>query len=165
MKARQWGDGLDKSTEIIVQSKECINEKNSKTFTLNKSVNEDFIQLFKPFGSMKIIEKNKMSELILIDRKNNPLFKIMYKDGDTEVKVTIMRSDDKYIFNKIQKQFNKFNSCLYCQGCNSACPTGAIYVSNGKYIVDDIKCVNCLKCIDKFDSGCLIASALKIKKR
>ena len=164
-KARQGGDGLDKSTEIIVQSKECINEKNSKTFTLNKSVNEDFIQLFKPFGSMKIIEKNKMSELILIDRKNNPLFKIMYKDGDTEVKVTIMRSDDKYIFNKIQKQFNKFNSCLYCQGCNSACPTGAIYVSNGKYIVDDIKCVNCLKCIDKFDSGCLIASALKIKKR
>lgn len=164
-KARQGGDGLDKSTEIIVQSKECINEKNSKTFTLNKSVNEDFIQLFKPFGSMKIIEKNKMSELILIDRKNNPLFKIMYKDGDTEVKVTIMRSDDKYIFNKIQKQFNKFNSCLYCQGCNSACPTGAIYVSNGKYIVDDTKCVNCLKCIDKFDSGCLIASALKIKKR
>lgn len=164
-KARQGGDGLDKSTEIIVQSKECINEKNSKTFTLNKSVNEDFIQLFKPFGSMKIIEKNKISELILIDRKNNPLFKIMYKDGDTEVKVTIMRSDDKYIFNKIQKQFNKFNSCLYCQGCNSACPTGAIYVSNGKYIVDDTKCVNCLKCIDKFDSGCLIASALKIKKR
>lgn len=164
-KARQGGDGLDKSTEIIVQSKECINEKNSKTFTLNKSVNEDFIQLFKPFGSMKIIEKNKMSELILIDRKNNPLFKIMYKDGDNEVKVTIMRSDDKYIFNKIQKQFNKFNSCLYCQGCNSACPTGAIYVSNGKYIVDDTKCVNCLKCIDKFDSGCLIASALKIKKR
>lgn len=164
-KARQGGDGLDKSTEIIVQSKECINEKNSKTFTLNKSVNEDFIQLFKPFGSMKIIEKNKMSELILIDRKNNPLFKIMYKDGDNEVKVTIMRSDDKYIFNKLQKQFNKFNSCLYCQGCNSACPTGAIYVSNGKYIVDDTKCVNCLKCIDKFDSGCLIASALKIKKR
>lgn len=164
-KARQGGDGLDKSTEIIVQSKECINEKNSKTFTLNKSVNEDFIQLFKPFGSMKIIEKNKMSELILIDRKNNPLFKIMYKDGDNEVKVTIMRSDDKYIFNKIQKQFNKFNSCLYCQGCNSACPTGAIYVSNGKYIVDDTKCINCLKCIDKFDSGCLIASALKIKKR
>lgn len=164
-KARQGGDGLDKSTEIIVQSKECINEKNSKTFTLNKSVNEDFIQLFKPFGSMKIIEKNKISELILIDKKNNPLFKIMYKDGDNEVKVTIMRSDDKYIFNKIQKQFNKFNSCLYCQGCNSACPTGAIYVSNGKYIIDDTKCVNCLKCIDKFDSGCLIASALKIKKR
>ena len=164
-KARQGGDGLDKSTEIIVQSKECINEKNSKTFTLNKAVNEDFIQLFKPFGSMKIIEKNKMSELILIDKKNNPLFKIMYKDGDNEVKITIMKSDNKYIFNKIQKQFNKFNSCLYCQGCNSACPTGAIYVSNGKYIVDDTKCVNCLKCIDKFDSGCLIASALKIKKR
>lgn len=89
----------------------------------------------------------------------------MYKLNNTEVKVTIMKSEDKYIFNKIQKQFNKFNSCLYCQGCNSACPTGAISVSNGKYTIDEKKCVNCLKCIDKFDSGCLIASALKIKKR
>ncbi|MCQ8211202.1 phosphoadenosine phosphosulfate reductase family protein [Cetobacterium somerae] len=164
-KARQGGEGLEKSTDILVESKECVNEKNSKTFILNKSVNEDFVQLFKPFGTLKIMGKNRMSELIILDRKNNPLFKVMYKDDDNEVKVTIMKSKDKYIFNKIQKQFNKFNSCLYCQGCNSACPTGAIYVSNGKYIIDDKKCVNCLKCIDKFDSGCLIASALKIKKR
>ncbi|WP_293720529.1 phosphoadenosine phosphosulfate reductase family protein [uncultured Cetobacterium sp.] len=164
-KARQGGDGLEKSTEIIVEAKECINEKNSKTFVLNKSVNEDFIQLFKPFGTMKIFEKNKAVEIILMDRGNTPIFKLSYRVEGTEVKVTIMKTDDKYIFNKIQKQFNKFNSCLYCQGCNSACPTGAIYVSNGKYIVDENKCVNCLKCIDKFDSGCLIASALKIKKR
>ncbi|MDX8335216.1 phosphoadenosine phosphosulfate reductase domain-containing protein [Candidatus Cetobacterium colombiensis] len=164
-KARQGGEGLEKSTDILVESKECVNEKNSKTFILNKSVNEDFVQLFKPFGTLKIMGKNRISELIILDRKSNPLFKIMYKDDDNEVKVTIMKSEDKYIFNKIQKQFNKFNSCLYCQGCNSACPTGAIYVSNGKYIIDEKKCVNCLKCIDKFDSGCLIASALKIKKR
>ncbi|MGL4653180.1 phosphoadenosine phosphosulfate reductase domain-containing protein [Cetobacterium sp.] len=164
-KARQGGEGLEKSTEIIVEAKECINEKNSKTFILNKPVNEDFIQLFKPFGTMKIFEKNRSVEIILMDRGNTPIFKLSYRIEGTEVKVTIMKSDDKYIFNKIQKQFNKFNSCLYCQGCNSACPTGAIYVSNGKYIVDEDKCINCLKCIDKFDSGCLIASALKIKKR
>ena len=163
-KARQGGDGLEKSTEILVESKECINEKNSKTFILNKPINDDFIQLFKPFGIIKIIEKNRILELIILDKKKNPLFKLMYREDDNKVKVTIMKSEDKYIFNKIQKQFNKFNSCLYCQGCNSACPTGAIYVSSGKYIVDDKKCINCLKCIDKFDSGCLIASALKIKK-
>lgn len=163
-KARQGGDGLEKSTEILVESKECINEKNSKTFILNKPINDDFIQLFKPFGIIKIIEKNRILELIILDKKKNPLFKLMYREDDNKVKVTIMKNEDKYIFNKIQKQFNKFNSCLYCQGCNSTCPTGAIYVSSGKYIVDDKKCINCLKCIDKFDSGCLIASALKIKK-
>lgn len=164
-KARQGGEGLEKSNKIIVEAKECINEKNSKSFLLNKCINDDFIQLFKPFGNIKFIEKNKTVELIIIDKKSSPLFKIMYKLNNTEVKVTIMKSEDKYIFNKIQKQFNKFNSCLYCQGCNSACPTGAISVSNGKYTIDEKKCVNCLKCIDKFDSGCLIASALKIKKR
>lgn len=163
-KARQGGNGLEKSTEILVEYKECINEKNSKTFILNKPINEDFIQLFKPFGIIKTIEKNGMLELIILDKKKNPLFKLIYRENDNEVKVTIMKSEDKYIFNKIQKQFNKFNSCLYCQGCNSACPTGAIFVSNGKYVLDDKKCINCLKCIDKFDSGCLIASALKIKK-
>lgn len=164
-KARQGGNGLEKSIEVIVESKECVNEKNSKSFLLNKCINEDFINLFKPFGTIKIIEKKQMFELIIIDRENNPLFKIMYKSDSQEVKVTIIKSDDKYIFNKIQKQFNKFNSCLYCQGCNSACPTGAISVSNGQYRIDEKRCVNCLKCIDKFDSGCLIASALKIKKR
>lgn len=164
-KARQGGNGLDKSLEVIVESKECINEKNSRSFLLNKCINDDFIQLFKPFGTLKIIDKKQMFEMIVIDKENNPLFKIMCRADSPEIKVTIIKSDDKYIFNKIQKQFNKFNSCLYCQGCNSACPTGAISVSNGKYRIDESKCINCLKCIDKFDSGCLIASALKIKKR
>ena len=93
------------------------------------------------------------------------MLKIRYKIDSNEIKVTAIKNEDRYIFNKIQKQLNKFNSCLYCQGCNSACPTGAILVSNEKYIIDENKCINCLKCIDKFDSGCLIASALRIKKR
>lgn len=164
-KARQGGEGLEKSNEIIVESKECINEKNSKTYLLNKPINDDFIQLFKPFGNIKIIEKNKSIELVVIDKKNDPLLKIRYKIDSNEIKVTAIKNEDRYIFNKIQKQLNKFNSCLYCQGCNSACPTGAILVSNEKYIIDENKCINCLKCIDKFDSGCLIASALRIKKR
>lgn len=163
-KARQGGHGLEKSHSNLLEGKECVNEKNSKTYILNKNINEDFFQLFKPFGSLNIIEKNGIYEIFILDRENNPIFKLLAKENSNEVKVTIMEFKDKYLLNKIEKQFNKFNSCLYCQGCNSACPTGAISVSNKKYIIDESKCVHCLKCIDKFDSGCLIASALKIKK-
>ncbi|SJZ80285.1 phosphoadenosine phosphosulfate reductase [Cetobacterium ceti] len=163
-KARQGGSGLEKSYTNILEGKECINEKNSKNYILNKNINNDFFQLFKPFGSLNILEKKGLYEIFILDKTKNPIFKVLTRENSNEVKVTIIDSKDKYIFNKIEKQFNKFNSCLYCQGCNSACPTGAINVSNKTYIIDETKCVNCLKCIDKFDSGCLIASALKIKK-
>ena len=164
-KARQGGNGLDKSEEVILESKECINEKNSKTYTLNRNTDANFIQLFKPFGKIKIMNKKQLNELFILGKDGEPIFKILYKDMDNSVKITKMKSDDRYLFNRIEKQLNKFNSCLSCQGCNSACPTGAINVSNGIYLIDDLKCVHCLKCVEKFDSGCLITSALKIKKR
>ena len=164
-KARQGGDGLEKSEEILLESKECINEKNSKSYILNKMINNDFFQLLKPFGIIKILNNKQLVEIYLMNKENTPIFKVLYKENDNNIKITIINSSDKYIFNKIEKQLNKFNSCLSCQGCNSACPTGAINVSNNTYLIDEKKCIHCLKCIDKFDSGCLIVSALKIKKR
>jgi phosphoadenosine phosphosulfate reductase len=114
---------------------------------------------------IKISLKGKMKEMFVISKKNNSThFKMMFKDGGNELKVTIISSEDRYIFNKIEKQLNKFNTCMFCLACNSACPLGAINVSNQKYIINENKCINCLKCIDKFDSGCIISSALKIKK-
>lgn len=164
-RARQGGSGLEKSRSIIVESKECINEKNSKNYTLNKPVNHEFLELFKPFGELKSSSKAGLTELYIICKKDkSSLFKIMTKDESCDIKVTIMESHDRYIFNKIERQLNKFNSCMYCLACNSVCPVGAINVSNKKYYIDENKCTNCLKCIEKFDSGCLIASALKIKK-
>lgn len=164
-KARQGGAGIDKSRDILVESKECVNESNSKTHYLNKPINDEFYELFKPFGELRGAYKGKTKETYLVSKKTNEiLFKLLAKDGSDNVKITIMESKDRYIVNKIEKQLNKFNSCMYCQACNSACPVGAITVSNGIYQIDEEKCINCLKCIDKFDSGCIITSALKIKK-
>lgn len=164
-KARQGGAGLEKSRDVILEAKECVNESNSKNYVLNKNIDEDFYELFKPFGMLKVSLKGRMKEMFVISKKDNStLFKMMFKDGSNDLKITIISSEDRYIFNKIEKQLNKFNTCMYCLACNSACPVGAINVSNQRYIIDEKKCVNCLKCIDKFDSGCIISSALKIKK-
>ncbi len=164
-KARQGGAGLEKSRDVILETKECVNEENSKNYILSKDIDNDFYQLFKPFGKLKNSSKGKIEELYIISKKDNSsIFKLMFKFGSNELKVTIINSNDRYILNKIEKQLNKFNSCMYCLACNSACPVGAISVSNRKYFIDKEKCINCLKCVDKFDSGCLITSALKIKK-
>jgi phosphoadenosine phosphosulfate reductase len=164
-KARQGGAGLEKSRNVILETKECVNEENSKNYILSKNIDSDFYQLFKPFGKLKNSSKGKIEELYIISKKDNSsIFKLMFKFGSNELKVAVINSNDRYILNKIEKQLNKFNSCMYCLACNSACPVGAISVSNKKYFIDKEKCINCLKCIDKFDSGCLITSALKIKK-
>ena len=63
------------------------------------------------------------------------------------------------------KQINKFNACIYCQACNSTCSFGALSVINGRYMIDENKCVNCLNCVNQFDMGCLIASALRVKSK
>ena len=51
-KARQGGAGLDSSSTKIV-AKDCLGkEDNAKTYQLTRSIDEDFFQLFKPFGEL-----------------------------------------------------------------------------------------------------------------
>ncbi len=162
-KARQGGDGLEKSKNTIFQQKECINEKNTYIFTLNRDIDEEFITLFKPFGEISISSKGKSEEMFILNRKKEALFKMTFKEKSREVRVTLIDLKDRYLYGKIIRQFNKFNTCIYCQACNSTCSFGALKVINGKYTIDENKCVNCLNCVNKFDMGCLVASALRIK--
>ncbi|MGL5024103.1 MAG: phosphoadenosine phosphosulfate reductase family protein [Cetobacterium sp.] len=162
-KARQGGDGLDKSKNVILRKKECINEKNTYILNLNRPIDEEFITLFKPFGDISISIKGTTQEMFILNRNKEALFKIVFKDKSKEIKVTLIDLKDRYLYGKITKQLNKFNTCIYCQACNSTCSFGALSVINGKYLIDEKKCVNCLNCITKFDMGCLVASALRTK--
>ena len=162
-KLRRGGEGLEKSKNTIFQQKECINEKNTYIFTLNRDIDEEFITLFKPFGEISISSKGKSEEMFVLNRKKEALFKMTFKEKSREVRVTLIDLKDKYLYKKIIKQFNKFNTCIYCQACNSTCSFGALSVINGTYTIDENKCVNCLNCVNKFDMGCLVASTLRTK--
>ncbi|WP_426709759.1 phosphoadenosine phosphosulfate reductase family protein [Cetobacterium sp. SF1] len=164
-KARQGGDGLEKSKSTLIKKEECINEKNTYIFKINRNIDEEFITLFKPFGKHIFMNKGKNQELIVLNKKEEVLFKLLFIEGEKEVRLTIVNLEDKYLYGKVMKQFNKFNTCIYCQACNSTCSFGALSVINGKYTIDTDKCVNCLNCVTKFDSGCLVASALKTKNK
>lgn len=164
-KARQGGDGLEKSKDTIMKQKECINEKNTYILNLNREVDDEFVTLFKPFGEISIAVKGNIQEMFVLNRKKEALFKIIFKEKSKEIKVTLIDLKDRFLYGKITKQLNKFNTCIYCQACNATCSFGALSVINGKYSIDEKKCVNCLNCIGKFDMGCLVASALRTKSK
>lgn len=164
-KTRQGGAGLEKSKDLNFKQKECVNEKNTYILNLNRDIDEEFITLFKPFGKISISNSGKSQEMYVLNREKEALFKILFKEKNREIKITLINLKDKYLYGKIIKQINKFNTCIYCQACNSTCSFGALSVINGKYTIDENKCVHCLNCVTKFDMGCLVASALRTKSK
>ncbi len=162
-KLRRGGEGLERTKNTIIEKKACINEKNTYILGLNREIDDEFITLFKPFGEISISKKGNIQEMFVLNRLKEALFKIVFKNDSREIKVTLIDLKDRYLYGKITKQLNKFNTCIHCQACNSTCSFGALSVINGKYEIDEKKCVNCLNCINKFDMGCLVASALRTK--
>ena len=164
-KARQGGDGVEKSKHTIIRKKECINEKNTYNLSLNRPIDDEFTTFFKPFGKLLFRNQGDSQEMFVINSNNDAIVKIIFKNGEKEIRVTIIDLKDRYLYGKIIRQLNKFNGCIYCQACNSTCNFGALSVVNGKYFIDESKCVHCLNCVNRFDSGCLVASTLKIKTK
>ena len=172
-KARHGGDGLDVHTTKI-NSKDCTVENNARQYTLTRDFSEDFYEFFKPFGKLDFtLGKKGASEVFVFNRKNDIVLKITGSRGSRKARITfypaLKKSSPSFVnqanvVSYIDKQIRKFQTCVFCQACNSICPTGALAVGHGSYRIDESKCVHCLKCVIHFSSGCLIASALETKK-
>lgn len=163
-KMRRGGKGIEKSKNVTFKQKECINEKNTYIISTNRKIDKEFLTLFIPFGKIIVNKKGKLQEAIILNLKEEILFKLIFKEGDTELRLTLVDLTDRYLYSKIIKQLNKFNMCIYCQACNSTCKFGALKVLNNSYYIDEKKCVHCLNCITKFEHGCLVASVLSTNK-
>ncbi len=164
-KARQGGAGLDIASKIKVESKECVTEDNARNYDLYRIVDDEFFELFKPFGILNFeLGNKKIGEVYVLDKNNEIIMKLLAKKGNKKLRVTEINNNDQYIFSKIENQLRKFNTCIYCKACNSSCPFGAISVAGNAYKIDERLCTHCLKCINHFSTGCLISSSLCIKK-
>jgi phosphoadenosine phosphosulfate reductase len=175
-KARQGGAGLD-STGTKISSKDCVmNDNTAKTYQLTRPIDNDFFELFKPFGKLNdSIGKRKLGELHILNKNDEPIFKLIAKTGETSVRITLLMTDSKelnkqyikklgtFFWNYIDNQIRKFQSCIYCKACDCVCPVSAIKIEHNKYTINEKLCTHCLKCINHFASGCLIAAALVTK--
>lgn len=180
-KARQGGNGLDASKNAIVSFKPCALDENAINFDLTKPIDDSLYTFFKPFGKLDFnIGNKRINEVYILDRKSNePILKLSGRIGKSELKVTIIRKNG--IFKNMQiaeslikDQITKYQTCIACSGCQSACKYNALKVTNTSkgnvsngtvlYTIDEGKCIGCLHCVDHYSNGCYMKKVLRTKE-
>lgn len=179
-KARQGGNGVSANSNIVVAYEPCALEENTYNFQLNRDISDRLYTLFKPFGTLDFsLGKKRLDEVYILDRKSGaPLLRLSGKKGTRNLKVTILGKHPAFKNKKITEsliraQITKFQSCLACSGCQSACKFGALKVmnldkenvdrENVLYTIDTDKCVGCMECVSHYDSGCYMYKVLKVR--
>lgn len=183
-KARQGGNGVEYSKKTFVSFKPCVDENESFNYELTKEISEELYELFKPFGWInKEMGNQRLGQVYVLDRMGNPILRLQGKIGTKELKVTVLKmpigkaKNLKDIKQRIDCQITKFQMCLGCLGCESACKHNAIIVRkpahenelifkkvDDTYKILDDKCVRCGDCIGHFDGGCYMRKVLITKR-
>jgi len=175
-KARQGGNGLELSKNAILEFKPCALIENTINFELNKEINDNLYELFKPFGNINYTIGNKrLNEVYVLNRKTNePILKLTGRKGQRTLKVSVLKFEDSFKDMKtaeilIKNQITKFQTCIGCLACESNCKFNAIKISNIgnnneiEYKINENKCVGCLECVKHFNGGCFMKKVLYTK--
>lgn len=175
-KARQGGNGIEHSKNIFVEFKPCATEANTFNYQLTKPLTEELYEFFKPFGFLnKELGNKRLGEVYVLDRRQNPVLKLQGRTGSNELKVTILKlpigraKNIREVELKIQNQLTKYQICLGCLGCESACKHDAIKIRKTdqgicEYKIKDDKCIRCGECINHYDGGCYMKKVLITKR-
>lgn len=177
-KARQGGNGLTYSKNAVVEFKPCVLYENAINFDLNRAIDNQLYEFFKPFGTLNFTIGNKiLNEVYVLDKKTNePLLKIVGRIGQTNLKVIVVKfigqfKDMKTSEMLIKNQITKYQVCIGCLACESNCKFNAIKISDignpsttVSYKIAENKCVGCLECVKHFSGGCFMRKVLRTKK-
>lgn len=172
-KAKQGGEGIKYGKKKVITFESCVTEESAFNYELQKPIDENLYEMFKPFGTLNFELGNKrLGEVFVLDNQKRILLKLQGKMGQNHLKVSIINlpianaKTMKDAKGKIECQLTKFQMCLNCTGCVSACKFGAIRIKeeNGvlKYRINENKCVHCYECINHYTAGCYIRKVLSI---
>ncbi|MCH8908370.1 MAG: phosphoadenosine phosphosulfate reductase family protein, partial [Candidatus Heimdallarchaeota archaeon] len=163
--ARHGGSGLqNRWTGIDI--KPCGDLDNTIEIRLTKDINDDLLEFLKPMGKINYEISDPEAGIYYISKNGNAghNLKVQAIKGSRLARVTALDvSEKEEIFRFSKYQFNKFQTCIQCTACSTACPHSAIIVrpEHDVYEVDEDKCINCNECITHFGStGCLVAKSL-----
>ena len=175
-KARQGGNGLEYSKTSVLTFKPCALQENTINFELQRPISEELYELFKPFGYInKGLGNERLGEVFVVGKDGNLQLKLQGKMGQTTLKVSILSKTAghsnslKAVENKVKNQITKYQMCMGCLGCESACRFGAIEIVTDhsgllSYKIKDDKCVRCGHCITHYDGGCYMRKVMCIKR-
>ncbi len=180
-KARQGGNGLEHSKNVVVSFKPCAFDEASVNFDLQRGVSDRLYTLFKPFGHLNFeIGNKRLGEVYVCSRSTGePIMKLSGKVGSNVLRVTFLKVSSPFKSQKemsdcVKNQITKYQSCIGCSYCQSVCKYNALKVLNTakghvgnetiEYTIDSMKCVGCLECVKHFDGGCYMKKVLRTKK-
>jgi len=173
-KARQGGNGVAASDDILILYKKEKENPNRRIYRLKKPITKEFVNLLCPLGIISDdYSKTDCSETVLLDIKTKePIILIReIKDEDYPYAVVIelLKCNNKLqrenYYRMFGYQVRKYNACRRCLKCESLCKQGAITIKGGVYRIDPYKCIHCQMCVtDKYlTGGCLMYKYLYIK--
>ena len=170
-KARQGGNGIESAKDVKVKFSNCTAEENAKIYQLVRPLEDNFYELFNPFGKVsKELGRKLINEVLVIDLKTSaPIISIQpFKQEGYEyaVKIKTMnvaKHDD--LQRMISYQIKKFNVCRKCLKCESLCKFGAISIVGDEYHISSEKCRRCKMCVTSkyLEYGCLVGKYLRTK--
>lgn len=171
-KARQGGNGVKAAQDVKIRYTNCTAEDYAKIYSLNRPVDDEFLNLFIPFGKVsKELGRKLINETIVVDMKTNtPILSIQpfsQENYEYSVKVKTMNvSKHEDLQRMVSYQVRKFNACRKCLKCESLCQFGAISIVGDTYHIDENKCKRCKMCVTAkyLEGGCLMDKYLKTKE-
>lgn len=171
-KARQGGNGLEAAQDVKIRFTNCTSEENAKVYSLNKPIDDSFINMFIPFGRIAPeLGRKLINETIVVDIKTNiPILSIQpfAEEGyEYSVKAKTMNvSNHDDLQRMVGYQIRKYNACRRCLKCESLCKFGAISIVNDTYHIDASKCRRCKMCVTAkyISGGCMMDKYLRTKE-
>ena len=171
-KARQGGNGVPAAEDVKIQFIKCATEDNANIYKLLRPADENFINMFVPFGEIaKGLGEKAINETIILDIDTDlPIISIQPFNQDgydfaTKIKtMNVEKHDD--LQRMIGYQIRKFNACRKCLKCESLCKPGAISIIGGEYRIDPDKCNRCKMCVTAkyLGGGCMMDKYLRTKE-
>lgn len=167
-KVRRGASGLVVKN-VTIRDTPCNLSDKARNIISEKRLNKDVIELFKPFGDLKITERADATYIEVYDTDKSGVyrkcFELIITFGTNVLKVLPEeRIDVTNLVNRLKCQLRKYQFCIRCSACDSVCPYGAIDTIHGNYKIDEDRCRHCKKCIAKFYNGCIICDKVAGKK-
>ena len=175
-KARQGGTGIEYAQTSVLTFEPCALQENTLNFELQRPITEELYELFKPFGHIdKTLGNARLGEVYIVGPDGNLHLKLQGRIGTNSLKVSVLSRKAghcvsiKAVEDKIKNQITKYQMCMGCLGCESACRFGAIEILTDRkglisYKINDSKCTRCANCITHYDGGRYIRKVMCIKR-
>ena len=158
---RAGGRGL-RNELARLEVAECEIEPNTYTYTLARPWSDSLLEFLKPFGRFCLSQDDGvvLRGEIVEPHSGRLLASIKVVRPTDSIRIAFMIGKGQRLFRqRLERQMKKYQSCVQCGSCSAYCTRGAIHV-NGNIVIDEARCVNCLKCVS---ADCIAVESLTRK--